>query len=56
MKTALFALAFPLLLGGCLSFSDTTPARTTVIVPSGATTVLAPGTTIVCSNGLRPPC
>jgi uncharacterized protein YceK len=57
MKPILLAIIIPLLLGGCLSFSDTTPAKTTVVVaPSGATTVLAPGTTVVCTNGRSPPC
>ena len=57
MKIAFLALLLPLMLAGCLSFSDTTPAKTTVVVaPSGGTTVLAPGTTVVCSNGRSPPC
>lgn len=58
MKIALFAVLLPLLLTGCLSYSDSTPARTTtVVVPSsGGTTVLPPGTTVVCTNGLSPPC
>ena len=57
MKLVLFAILMPLLLAGCLSFSDSTPGRTTVIVPpAGNTTVLAPGTTVVCTNGRTPPC
>ena len=57
MKIAMLALALPLLLAGCLSFSDTTPGRTTVIVPpAGGATVLAPGTSVVCTNGRNPPC
>ncbi len=57
MKIALLVLLLPLMLAGCLSFSDTTPGKTTVVVaPSGGTTVLAPGTTVVCSNGRSAPC
>jgi len=57
MKITMLALALPLLLAGCLSFSDTKPGKTTVVVaPAGGTTVLAPGTTVVCTNGRSPPC
>jgi hypothetical protein len=48
----LILLLLPLTLGGCLSFSSSDPApprsNTTVIVP--------PGSTVVCSNGMAPPC
>ena len=56
MKNILFVVLIPLLLAGCLSFSDTSPPQTNVIVPAQGTTVLAPGTMVVCTNGLRPPC
>ena len=44
---SVLALALPLALGGCLSFSSS-PPRETVVVPQG--------TTLVCANGLQPPC
>jgi hypothetical protein len=48
----LILLLLPLTLGGCLSFSSSDPApprnNTTVVVP--------PGSTVVCSNGMAPPC
>jgi hypothetical protein len=57
MRIATFALLLPLALGGCLSFSSSSPPRQTIVVPpSTNTTVLAPGTTVVCSNGMQPPC
>lgn len=56
MKALLAAVLIPLLLAGCLSFSDSAPPQTTVVVPSSRVTVLPPGTTVVCSTGLQPPC
>jgi hypothetical protein len=64
MKSAMLVLILPLLLTGCLSYSDSTPRKTTVLVAPASgttvllpgTTVLAPGTTVVCTNGLTPPC
>ena len=40
----LLALLFPLLLGGCLSFSSSNPPP-----PKANTIVLPPGTTLVCT-------
>lgn len=44
----LLALAAPLALAGCLSFSSSEPPKQTVVVP--------PGSTVVCPNGGQPPC
>ena len=46
-KLSILMLALPLVLGGCLSFSSS-PPRETVVLP--------PGSTLVCANGLQPPC
>jgi hypothetical protein len=50
--TRLVFLLLPLALGGCLSFSSSDPSppksNTTIVVP--------PGSTVVCSNGMAPPC
>jgi hypothetical protein len=49
MKKLLLVALIPLSLGGCLSFSDSTPPRnTTIVVP--------PGSTVTCSNGAPGPC
>jgi uncharacterized protein YceK len=49
MKKVLLVCLIPLGLGGCLSFSSTTPPKnTTIVVP--------PGSTAVCSDGQAPPC
>ena len=48
LSLSVLVLALPLALGGCLSFSSSSPPRETVLVP--------PGTTLVCANGLQPPC
>lgn len=48
-RIGFLVLAFPLGLGGCLSFSSSSPPRETVIVAPATTTV-------VCQNGLQPPC
>jgi hypothetical protein len=50
MKIATFVLLLPLALGGCLSFtSSPPPPRQTIVVPPA-------GSTVVCSNGMQPPC
>ena len=48
----------PLMLGGCLSYSEQPAPRTTVVLPPGTSTtsVVPAPVEIVCSNGLRPPC
>jgi hypothetical protein len=48
MRKILLAVALPLMLSGCDSYSDTPPRNTTVVVP--------PGSTVACANGLVPPC
>jgi hypothetical protein len=48
MKKLLIVVLIPLGLGGCLSFSSSSPPRTTVVVP--------PGSTVTCSNGTTGPC
>ena len=50
MFRIIFALMLPLTLGGCFSYSDSTPAptHTTVVVPSGSV--------VTCANGAVPPC
>jgi hypothetical protein len=51
MRISRLILLVPFALGGCLSYSGSPPpARETVVVPA------APGTAVVCSNGLAPPC
>ena len=44
-------LLLPLLLAGCLSFSSSNPPP-----PAPNTVVVPPGTTVVCPNGMAPPC
>ncbi|MCW3474878.1 hypothetical protein [Limobrevibacterium gyesilva] len=57
MRLSIFAVLLPVCLGGCLSFTGTTPAKETVVVPPANTTTVVPApATVVCSNGLRPPC
>jgi hypothetical protein len=51
MRRCLSALLFPLLLGGCLSFSSSNPPP-----PNHTTIVVPPGGTVICPNGSRPPC
>ncbi len=47
MRLSLLALLLPVALGGCLSFSSSTPPRqTTVVVQPSA----------VCADGAAPPC
>ncbi len=48
MKKLLIVVLIPLSLGGCLSFSSSSPPRTTVVVP--------PGSTVSCSDGSPGPC
>jgi len=48
MRRILFALIVPLALSGCFSYQDAPPQRTTIVVP--------PGSTVMCSNGMAPPC
>ncbi len=71
MRIAYIVFLLPIVLGGCVSYSET-PVRTgAVVVPAtstittvtpgmalapGTTTVVPAGTIIVCSNGMRPPC
>lgn len=43
-----FVVLAPVALAGCISYTSTTPARTTVQAP--------PGSTVVCGNGGQPPC
>jgi hypothetical protein len=51
MRLFFFVLLLPAALGGCLSFSSSTPPRTTVVVPA------QPGQAVaVCANGYAPPC
>ena len=55
MRFATFVLLLPLALGGCLSFtSSPQPPKQTIVVPPA--TVVPPGSSVVCSNGLQPPC
>ncbi len=42
------AILAPLVLAGCISYTSTEPAHTTVAAP--------PGSTVVCTNGGSPPC
>src|ERR1700722_6247670 len=50
MRITAFVLLLPLALAGCLSFtSSPSPPRQTIVVPPA-------GSTVVCSNGLQPPC
>jgi hypothetical protein len=42
------ALLAPLALAGCISYTSSPPAHTTVTTP--------PGSTVVCTNGTQPPC
>lgn len=66
MQLSYLVLSTCIALGGCFSYSETpSPARETVVVPpgqtmtvpSGSTVVTQPSsTTVVCSNGLAPPC
>ncbi len=44
----LLALLAPAALAGCISYSSTPPAHTTVTAP--------PGSTVVCTSGAQPPC
>jgi hypothetical protein len=49
MRKLLLVALIPLGLGGCLSFHENpAPARNTIVVP--------PGSTTVCSNGQPGPC
>lgn len=49
MRKILLAVVLPLMLGGCIFYSEAPPPRTgTVVVP--------PGSTVTCANGLVPPC
>jgi hypothetical protein len=56
MRIVNVLLFLPLVLGlgGCLSFSSSSPPRQTIVVPPA--TVVAPGTTVVCQSGAAPPC
>ncbi|HSU04366.1 MAG TPA: hypothetical protein VLI93_02230 [Acetobacteraceae bacterium] len=47
----LLILLIPLALAGCLSFSSSNPPP-----PAPNTVVVPPGTNVVCTNGLPPPC
>ena len=50
MVRIVLALLVPLALGGCFSYSDSTPqpTHTTVVVPQGSV--------VTCANGAAPPC
>lgn len=50
MVRMVLALLVPLALGGCFSYSDSTPppTHTTVVVPSGSVAT--------CPDGAAPPC
>ena len=50
MKKFLLVALIPLGLGGCLSYSETSTP------PRGTTIVVPPGSTVICSDGLAPPC
>jgi uncharacterized protein YceK len=56
MRKILLAMALPLALSGCFSYTEATPARETVIVPQGTTAVVPAPSTVVCADGSRPPC
>ena len=57
MRLSSLVLLVPFALSGCLSYSgsSTPPPSQTVIVPARPM-VVVPSTTVVCSNGLAPPC
>jgi hypothetical protein len=50
MRKLLLVALIPLSLGGCLSYTDTSPP------PRSTTVVVPPGSTITCSNGMPGPC
>jgi hypothetical protein len=50
MRITTFVLLLPLALAGCLSFnSSPPPPKQTIVVPPA-------GSSVVCSNGMQPPC
>ncbi|HUN44666.1 MAG TPA: hypothetical protein VMU81_30625 [Acetobacteraceae bacterium] len=51
MVRIVLALLVPLTLGGCFSYTDTTPPP-----PSHTTVVVPPGSAVTCPDGGAPPC
>ena len=64
MRLSFLAVLIPFALAGCVSYTETpapkttvvVPRNQTVVVPSGSAVMPLGGTTVVCSNGLMPPC